>query len=102
MVFQLVNLQKKGTEVWNVLAQARTEFGKFGSLVDRMEKQVGTVQNTIQDLGTRTRAINRTLRDVSADIVSQPELPIDAAINGNGNGSVYEVLIPALAAAEDE
>jgi DNA recombination protein RmuC len=65
MVFQLVNLQKKGSEVWNVLAAARGEFGKFGVLMDKMDKQVGTVQNTIRDIGTRTRAINRTLREVS-------------------------------------
>ena len=98
MVFQLVNLQKKGSEVWNVLAQARTEFGKFGTLMDRMEKQVGTVQNTIQEMGTRTRAINKTLRDVSTDVESQPELPM----NTGRNGAVYEALIPALAAAGDE
>ena len=66
MVFQLVNLQKKGSEVWNVLAAARGEFGKFGDLMQKMESQVGTVQNTIQKLGVRTRAINRTLREVSA------------------------------------
>jgi DNA recombination protein RmuC len=93
MVFQLVNLQKKGSEVWNVLAAARNEFGKFGGLMDKMDKQVGTVQNTIRDLSTRTRAINKTLRDVSED-GSQPELQI--------NGSGFEALIPALAAAEDE
>jgi DNA recombination protein RmuC len=32
----------------------------------KMESQVGTVQNTIQKLGVRTRAINRTLREVGA------------------------------------
>ena len=98
MVFQLVNLQKKGTEVWNVLATARNEFGKFGELMEKMDRQVGTVQNTIRDLGTRTRAINKTLRDVASE-AAQPELPL----NGNGNGSQYGILVPALAAAtEDE
>jgi hypothetical protein len=59
---------------------------------------VGTVQNTIRDLGTRTRAINKTLRDVASE-ATQPELPL----NGNGNGSQYGILVPALAAAtEDE
>ncbi len=65
MVFQLVNLQKQGSEVWKVLAAARGEFGKFGILMEKMDKQVGTVQNTIRDLGTRTRAINRTLREIA-------------------------------------
>jgi len=98
MVFQLVNLQKKGTEVWNVLATARNEFGKFGDLMEKMDRQVGTVQNTIRDLGTRTRAINKTLRDVSSD-PTQPELPMNDA----AEGSRLESLLPALAAAgEDE
>jgi|GEM_PF-3889101 len=35
--------------------------------MDRMDKQVGTVQNTIREIGTRTRAINKTLKDVSKD-----------------------------------
>lgn len=101
MVFQLVNLQKKGTEVWNVLAAARNEFGKFGDLMDKMDKQVGTVQNTIHDLRTKTRKINKTLRDVSSD-ATQPELPMSGLLTEGMNSSGYEELVPALAATEDE
>jgi len=97
MVFQLVNLQKKGSEVWNVLAAARNEFGKFGGLMEKMDRQVGTVQNTIRELGTRTRAINKTLREVSEE-TAQPELPMNGVIADAG----LEGLIPALAAADDE
>ncbi len=64
MGFHMLAIQQKGDEVWKVLQQTRTEFTKFEDLMSSMEKQVGTVQNTIQKLGTRTRAINRTLRDV--------------------------------------
>jgi DNA recombination protein RmuC len=95
MVFQLVNLQKKGSEVWNVLAAARGEFGKFGDLMQKMESQVGTVQNTIQKLGVRTRAINRTLRDVSSD-ASDTTLPAPPVSTG------FDGLLPMLAATEDE
>lgn len=63
--FHMLNLQKKGDDVWKVLAATRTEFGKFGDLMDSMEKQVGTVQNTIQKLGVRTRAIKKNLSNVS-------------------------------------
>ncbi|HEV2620420.1 MAG TPA: DNA recombination protein RmuC [Acidobacteriaceae bacterium] len=94
MVFQLVNLQKKGSEVWNVLAAARGEFGKFGLLMDKMDKQVGTVQNTIRDLGTRTRAINKTLREVSAD---SPDAQLPATAQ-----SAFDGLLPILAASEGE
>jgi len=89
MVFALVNLQKKGDVVWKVLASARGEFSKFGVLMDKMEKQVGTVQNTIRDLGTRTRAIDKTLKDVSSD-EADLALPISEAS--------FDGFLPGLAA----
>ena len=94
MVFQLVNLQKKGGEVWKVLATTRSEFQKFEDLMRKMEKQVGTVQNTIQEVGTRTRAINRTLRDVSSD-TSDPVLPA-------GPQTAFDGYLPMLSAVEED
>jgi DNA recombination protein RmuC len=65
MGFHMLAIQEKGDEVWKVLAATKTEFSKFGILMSKMEDQVGTVQNTIQKLGVRTRAIDRTLREVT-------------------------------------
>jgi DNA recombination protein RmuC len=90
--FKMLNLQKKGNEVWNVLARTQKEFKTFEGLMDSMEKQVGTVQNTIQKLGVRTRAINRTLSDVSTEAAGS--LP--------GRGSALSGVLPLLAAEEDE
>jgi DNA recombination protein RmuC len=67
MGFALIAFQKKGDEVWKVLGATKGEFEKFGDLMGKMETQVGTVQNTIQKLNTRTRAITRTLRDVTTE-----------------------------------
>jgi DNA recombination protein RmuC len=92
--FRMLNLQKKGNEVWDVLSKTQTEFKTFETLMDSMEKQVGTVQNTIQKLGTRTRAINRTLRDVSAE---RSETALPAVASGGFDG-----LLPMLAANEDD
>ena len=93
MGFQMLTIQQKGHEVWNVLAQTRTEFTKFEDLMGSMEKQVGTVQNTIQKLGTRTRAINRSLRDLGE---------IDSGAGGSllafPDGAV-PAIVPALAAS---
>jgi DNA recombination protein RmuC len=87
--FRMINLQKKGNEVWTVLGEAKTEFGKFGTLMDKMEKKVGEVQGTLHDLGTRSRAINRKLRDVSeVDVELGKALPIDT-------------MLPMLAAEEE-
>ncbi len=88
--FRMLNLQKKGDEVWKILASTQTEFRNFETLMTSMEKQVGTVQNTIQKLGVRTRAINRTLRDVAeVDPGDAKVLSIDG-------------ILPLLAANEDE
>jgi DNA recombination protein RmuC len=94
MGFHMLQLQQKGDEVWKVLANARTQFGKFEDLMTKMDDQVGKVQKTIQDVGTRTRAINRTLRDVSVDD-AQTTLPA-------GSPTGFDGLLPILAASDDE
>ena len=78
MGFHMLAIQEKGDEVWKVLEGAKKEFGTFEMLMTKMEGQVGTVQNTIQKLGVRTRAINKTLREVAETDRSLPgSLPID-------------------------
>ena len=86
MGFHMLAIQQKGDEVWKVLAATRSEFGKFGDLLGKMESQVGTVQNTIQKLGVRTRAIDRTLRDVG-----QLDAPEAAA------ALEFDTIVPGLA-----
>jgi DNA recombination protein RmuC len=66
MGFHTLAIQKKGDEVWRVLSSAKKEFETYGGLMQKVEDQVGTVQNTIQKLGVRTRAINRALKNVSS------------------------------------
>jgi DNA recombination protein RmuC len=88
--FRMLNLQKKGDEVWKILGKTQTEFKNFEVLMASMEKQVGTVQNTIQKLGTRTRAINRTLKNVAeVDGADSKVLQLDG-------------FLPMLAAEQDE
>lgn len=65
MGFNMLAIQEKGDEVWTVLESAKTEFGKFGKLMDKVEGDVGKIQKTLGEVGVRTRAINRTLREVS-------------------------------------
>jgi DNA recombination protein RmuC len=72
MGFHMLALQEKGDEVWRILEQTKSEFRNFETLMGKMEKQVGTVQNTIQLLGTRTRAITKSLREVSDSAATSP------------------------------
>lgn len=95
--FRMLNLQKKGNEVWQVLGKAQTEFKTFETLMTSMEKQVGTVQNTIQKLGVRTRAINKTLEDVG-DHTTDSTLGSAAS----SPSSAFDGLLPMLAAADAE
>ena len=65
MGFRTLAIQKRSSEVWQVLGAVKTEFGKFEEVMRKMQ---GHLQQTSSDLetlmGTRTRAINRKLRDV--------------------------------------
>ena len=81
MGFHMLALQEKGDEVWKVLEKTKTEFKNFEGLMGSMEKQVGTVQNTLQKLGVRTRAINRELRAVSESSAEAP-LEFEEAAGG--------------------
>ena len=94
MGFHMLELQEKGDEVWKVLANARKEFGTFENLMDKMSADVGKVQGTIDKLGVRTRAINRTLRDVSVD-ATENALP-------TGTSGAFDGVLPLLAANEDD
>jgi DNA recombination protein RmuC len=74
MGFHMLALQEKGDEVWKVLESAKTEFGKFGKLMDKVEGDVSKIQKVIGEVGVRTRAINRTLREVSDPTIPSPTL----------------------------
>jgi DNA recombination protein RmuC len=65
MGFHTLAIQKKGDEVWRVLSRAKGEFEKFGGLMDKVEKQVGTVQSTLREINSKTTTINRALKNVA-------------------------------------
>ncbi|MCJ7557130.1 MAG: DNA recombination protein RmuC, partial [Gammaproteobacteria bacterium] len=54
------------SEVWKVLSGVKSEFGKFGDVLDKVKKQLDTARNTIDQTGVRTRAIENKLKAVEA------------------------------------
>jgi DNA recombination protein RmuC len=64
MGFRTLAIQKKSSEVWKLLSATKVEFQNFGVLMATVEKQVGTVQNTIKKVNSKTKTINRRLKDV--------------------------------------
>jgi DNA recombination protein RmuC len=72
MGFRTLAIQKKSSEVWQLLSATKVEFQNFGVLMSAVEKQVGTVQNTIKKVNSKTKTINRQLRDVEVLEISAP------------------------------
>lgn len=64
--FRTLAIEKRASEVWQVLAAVKTEFGKFGEVLDKVKKHLQSASNTIDDTGKRTRAIERKLRGVES------------------------------------
>jgi DNA recombination protein RmuC len=74
MGFRTVAIERRSSEVWQVLAAAKAEFRKYGDVWDRLGKQLATAQNTVSEAGKRTRAVERRLRDVET-LEIEPDAP---------------------------
>ena len=66
MGFRTLAIEKQASEVWQVLAAVKTEFGKFGEVLDKVKRQLDTASRSIEQTGTRTRAMERKLRSVES------------------------------------
>ncbi|MDX9748303.1 MAG: DNA recombination protein RmuC [Paludibacter sp.] len=67
MGFRTLALQKRSSEVWKVLGAVKTEFEKFGGMLEKAQKNIQTGLGQLDDVvGTRTRAIQRQLRTVES------------------------------------
>jgi DNA recombination protein RmuC len=79
MGFRTLALEKRSSEVWQVLGAVKTEFGKFGDVLASVRSQTQTVLNTIDRAETRSRAMGRALKQVEAlpETQAQALLPND-------------------------
>lgn len=67
MGFRTLALQKRSSEVWKVLGAVKTEFEKFGGLLEKAQKNLHSASDTVDELlGKRSRAITRRLKNVEA------------------------------------
>lgn len=78
MGFKTLAIEKRSSEVWTLLSAVKTEFGKFGQIVDETKKSIDAAAKKFELVGTRTRAIERKLRDVqeieAPPVTAQPLL----------------------------
>jgi DNA recombination protein RmuC len=79
MGFRTLALEKRSSEVWQVLGAVKTEFGKFGDVMTKIRAQTQTVLTTLDQAQTRTNVMNRALKQVEG--LSEPQtqalLPLD-------------------------
>ncbi len=64
MGFRTLAIQKRSGEVWKILGGVKTEFGRFGDILDKVNKKLQEAQNTIDDASKKTRHIERRLSTV--------------------------------------
>lgn len=87
MGFRTLVLQKRSSEVWQILGAVKTEFDKFGGMLEKVQKNLNTASSQLEEvMGKRTKAIQRSLRGVEAlpagesrkllpELSEVPELP---------------------------
>ena len=74
MGFRSLAIQQRSSEVWQVLGAVKTEFGKYGEVLDKVQKKLTEASNTIEEVSVRRRVIDRKLRSVDALDVGAAQL----------------------------
>jgi DNA recombination protein RmuC len=64
MGFRTLAIEKRSSEVWQVLGTVKAEFGKFAGVLEKTRDQLDTVRNSIDKAGVRTRQIEKQLKSV--------------------------------------
>jgi DNA recombination protein RmuC len=84
MGFRTLALEKRSSEVWQVLGAVKTEFGKFGDVLAKVKAQTETVLKTLDSAETRSRAMGRALKKVQAlpDTQTQSLIAYDKDFDG--------------------
>lgn len=92
MGFRTLAIEKRSSEVWKILGAVKTEFSRFGDVLDKTRAKLSQAAGTLEDASVRTRAIERKLRSVEV-------LPSDEAartlgpLPGGSRGS-QQTLVP--------
>ena len=81
MGFRTLAIQKRSSEVWNLLAAVKTEWTKYGDVLDAVQNKLHQASDTIEKAKVRSRVVGRKLKDVQELPVGEATalLPIDAS-----------------------
>ena len=94
MGFRSLALQKRSSEVWQLLGAIKTEFDRYGTVVSTLSRQLTTASNSVESLGRRTRAMSRKLKGVEtlSDEKTATKLLDFSANDFIGGGEVGDVV----------
>jgi DNA recombination protein RmuC len=87
MGFRTLAIQKRSSEVWNLLAVVKSEFGKFGEALSGVKEKLDQAARKIEDVDVRSRAITRKLRDVE-ELPSNPQPMLKDLLQGDDDKEV--------------
>jgi DNA recombination protein RmuC len=79
MGFRTLAIEKRSSEVWTLLGAVKTEFGKFGDILDKTQKKLQEASNTIEDAARKSRNIGRKLKNVEELSADDSALLLDDA-----------------------
>jgi DNA recombination protein RmuC len=101
MGFRTLAIQKRSSEVWNLLAAVKTEWTKYGEMLDTVGKKLHQASETIEKAKVRSKAIGRKLKDVqelptgdASVLLSNHLLDDDSEINGSDESEDIVVRVP--------
>jgi DNA recombination protein RmuC len=78
MGFRTLAIEKRSSEVWTILGQIKTEFGKFGSALEKVQKKLSEANSAIDQAGVRRRVLERKLSKVEE--LPAPALPLKSVL----------------------
>ena len=95
MGFKTLAIEKRSSEVWSLLGMVKTEFSKFGDIVDATKKSIDAAASKFNEVGVRTRSIQKKLRDVEG-LPAPALMPLPEAVSDAVSDAVIEAVIESI------
>jgi len=89
MGFRTLAIERRSSEVWELLGAVKTEFANFGGILEKTRKKIMEAGNTIEKAAVRSRAIERRLRDVQGLPAPEDGGGESGAEDAGDNGAPY-------------
>jgi DNA recombination protein RmuC len=89
MGFRTLAIQKRSSEVWNLLAAVKTEFGKFGEALSAGKEKIDQASRKMEDVDVRSRVITKKLRDVE-ELPSNPQPMLRDLLPSDNDGGLAD------------